>query len=130
MGSVFALDLTGLQTPDITAWTSWVVGRVAAIGALKMLSHEVAEVKSMRTYPDFLRMGNGGVILERIIAAAIAQSFRHLSLETGSWAAFDTALTLVRAARVHKRGGLQRLRARRLQQFLHLDLVRPNVSAR
>ncbi|MDE0879779.1 MAG: hypothetical protein OSB00_14130 [Sphingomonas bacterium] len=51
LGTVFALDLKGLQTPDITAWTSWVEGRVAAIGALKMLSHEVAEVKSTRTYP-------------------------------------------------------------------------------
>ena len=37
----------------MTVWTAWREDRVAGIGALKMLQDEIAEVKSMRTHPDF-----------------------------------------------------------------------------
>jgi putative acetyltransferase len=93
---VRALDLTGLQAPGVTVWAAWRDGRVAAIGALKMLADGNAEVKSMRTHPDFLRMGAGAAILETIIAAARARGARRLSLESGSGSAFEAALALYR----------------------------------
>lgn len=62
---IFALDLSGLQVPEVTVWTAWQGARVASIGALKMLGDGDAEIKSMRTHPDFLRMGAGAAILER-----------------------------------------------------------------
>ena len=127
-GSVFALDLTGLQTPDVTVWTAWVEGRVAAIGALKMLSDGAAEVKSMRTHPDFLRMGAGAAILEAIIAAAIAKGVRRLSLETGSGAAFDAALALYRRRGFSNGAAFGGYEQSDFNQFLHLDLDRSNVN--
>jgi putative acetyltransferase len=56
-GSVFALDLSGLEAPEVSVWSAWYNGRIASIGALKMLDAENAEIKSTRTHPDFLRMG-------------------------------------------------------------------------
>ena len=95
-GSVYALDLSGLQTPDVTVWTAWLQGRVVAGRALKMLADGSGEVKSMRTHPDFTRKGAATALLETIIAAARARGARRLSLETGSGAAFEPALMLYR----------------------------------
>jgi putative acetyltransferase len=57
--AVFALDLSGLQVPEVTVWSAWQGDRIASIGALKMLDAGQAEIKSMRTHPDFLRQGAG-----------------------------------------------------------------------
>ena len=54
---VFALGLSALQKPDIAVWTVWRGARIAGIGALRDLGDRTAEVKSMRTHPDFLRRG-------------------------------------------------------------------------
>lgn len=95
-GSSFALDLSGLQAKDVTVWAVHVAGRVAAIGALKRLDADRAEVKSMRTHPDFLRQGLAAALLETIIAHARAEGLTVLSLETGSGPAFEPALALYR----------------------------------
>lgn len=127
-GSVFALDLSGLGTPDVTVWTAWVDGRVAAIGALKLLSKETAEIKSMRTHHHFLRMGAGSAILETIIADATAKGIRRLSLETGSGAAFDAALALYRRRGFSNGAVFGGYEQSDFNQFLHLNLDRPNVA--
>ena len=121
-GSVFALDLSELQTPDVMAWTARLEGRVAAIGALKILSDKTAEVKSMRTHPDYLRMGAGAAILETIIAAAKAQGVRWISLETGSGAAFEPALALYRRRGFSNGPAFGEYEQSGFNQFLHLDL--------
>lgn len=95
-GSVFALDLSGLRDPEVTVWTAWRKDRIASVGALKMLQDAAAEVKSMRTHPDFLRSGAASAILERIIAVAKLRGVKRLSLETGSGPAFEPALALYR----------------------------------
>ncbi len=77
-GSVYALDLSGLTAPGVTVWSARLDGRVAAVGALKMLSDGTAEVKSMRTHPDFLRRGAAAALLERIIATARARALSDL----------------------------------------------------
>ena len=127
-GSVFALDLTGLQKPDMTVWTAWLGGRVAAVGALKMLADGTAEVKSMRTHPDFLRAGAGAAILETIIAAAAARGARRLSLETGSGAAFDAALALYRRRGFSNGAAFGGYEQSDFNQFLHLDLDRSGAG--
>ena len=48
-GHVFALDLSGLKTPDITVWTLWRDDRALGIGALRQLDAQGGEIKSMRT---------------------------------------------------------------------------------
>lgn len=95
-GLSFALDLSGLQTDDVTVWDARVDGRVAAIGALKRLDEQRGEIKSMRTHPDFLRQGLAAELLETIIAHARGEGFAVLSLETGSGPAFEPALALYR----------------------------------
>ena len=61
-GHVFALDLSGLQAPNVTVWTAWDGDSIAGIGALKELGDGTAEVKSMRTHPAHLRKGVGAAL--------------------------------------------------------------------
>lgn len=95
-GYSFALDLSGLQAEGVTVWAAEVDGRIAAVGALKRLDGIAAEVKSMRTHPDFLRQGIAAALLETIIAHARAEGLATLSFETGSGPAFEPALALYR----------------------------------
>lgn len=95
-GLSFALDLSGLQAEGVTVCAVEVDGRIAAVGALKRLDATSAEVKSMRTHPDFLRQGIAAALLETIIAHARAEGLTTLSLETGSGPAFEPALALYR----------------------------------
>lgn len=122
-GHVFALDLSGLQVPEVTVWTAWQDGRIAAVGALKMLGDGGAEVKSMRTHPDFLRMGAAQALLETIIAAATARGVARLSLETGSGPAFDPALAMYRRRGFADGEAFGAYERTAFNQFLHLDLT-------
>jgi putative acetyltransferase len=123
-GSVFALDLSGLQVAGVTVWTAWRGARVASVGALKMLADGNGEVKSMRTHPDFLRMGAAASILETVIAAASARGARRLSLETGRGQAFEPALALYRRRGFQGGAAFSTYRESDFNQFLHLELTR------
>ncbi|MCT8269334.1 GNAT family N-acetyltransferase [Xanthomonas translucens] len=79
-GSVYALDLSGLQRADVTVWSAWRGEALAAVGALRVLDDGGGELKSMRTYPDVLRQGAAAALLEHIVAAARAASLHRLSL--------------------------------------------------
>ena len=96
-GSVFALDLSGLQRPEVTVWTAWDGPAVAGVVAMKRLGDGAAEIKSMRTHPDHLRKGVAAALLRHILAEAGRSGLRRVSLETGSGPAFDAALGLYRA---------------------------------
>src|SRR5579859_6197699 len=71
-GSVHALDLTGLQSPDISFWTIWNDETLLGVGALKRLSADHGEVKSMHTAQSLRRRGAGSAMLQHIIATARA----------------------------------------------------------
>lgn len=120
--AVFALDLTGLQHPAVTVWGAWRDERLAAIGALKMLDEAQAEVKSMRTHPDFLRQGAGAALLEHVIATARARGVRRLSLETGRGPAFEPALAMYRRRGFADGGPFSDYKPNEFSQFLHLGL--------
>lgn len=120
---VHALDLSGLQTPDVTVWTAWSDGRAASIGALKMLADGNAEVKSMRTHPDFVRKGAAAALLETITAAARRRGARRLSLETGRGDAFEPALALYRTRGFVSGDAFGTYEESAFSQFLHLDLA-------
>jgi putative acetyltransferase len=121
-GSVFALDLSGLQVSEVTVWTAWRGGRIASVGAMKMLQNDTAEVKSMRTHPDFLRSGAASAILERIITVANSRGVRRLSLETGSGPAFEPALALYRRRGFVNGEPFSDYEQSAFNQFLHLAL--------
>jgi putative acetyltransferase len=121
-GHSYALDLSGLQTPDIAVWSAWEGDRIAAIGALKALADGTGEVKSMRTHPDFLRRGAGAAVLETIIAEAVARDYRRLSLETGSGADFEAALAMYRKRGFVNGDSFADYVPSEFNQFLHLAL--------
>jgi putative acetyltransferase len=121
-GHVFALDLSGLQSPGVTVWSAWVDTRIAGVGALKDLGHGIGEVKSMRTHPDFLRRGVAAALLERVIAEARKRGMHRLSLETGSGPAFEAALRLYRTRGFVDGEAFGDYVRSAFNQFLHLSL--------
>ena len=92
--SVHALDVTGLQKPEVTFWSVRDQDRLLGCGALKELDTEHGEVKSMRTPQSLRRKGAGRVVLKRIIEEARRRGYMRLSLETGSMEAFRPAWRL------------------------------------
>ncbi len=121
-GHVFALDLSGLRSPNVTVWTSWEGETLLAIGALKQLDATTGEVKSMRTHPDQLRKGAAAAILEHVIAIARSRGLRRLSLETGRGPAFEPALALYRKRGFTNGEAFADYEPSEFNQFLHLDL--------
>lgn len=123
-GSVFALDFSGLTAPEVTVWTAWRGKRIAGIAAMKRLDSQAAEIKSMRIHPAFLRSGVGAALLERVISAAIGEDLRRLSLETGSGAEFEPALSLYRRRGFANGEAFADYEKSAFNQFLHLDLTK------
>ncbi|MBV8838944.1 MAG: GNAT family N-acetyltransferase [Alphaproteobacteria bacterium] len=121
-GHVFALDLSGLQAPNVTVWSAWEGEAIAGIGALKLLATDHGEVKSMRTHPAHLRKGVGALLLDRIISEARARGLRRLSLETGRGAAFEPALALYRKRGFSDGEAFGDYVRSDFNQFLHLTL--------
>ena len=95
--SVHALDLTGLQQPDITFWTVRDGDTLLGCGALRQLDPEHGEVKSMRTPVALRRRGAGRALLEHLLREARARGYRRVSLETGAQEAFAPARRLYEA---------------------------------
>jgi len=121
-GHVFALDLSGLQVPEVTVWSAWEGDEICGIGALKQLDTASGEVKSMRTHPRYLRKGVGAALLERIIEEARTRNLHRLSLETGSGPAFDPALALYRKRGFVNGEAFADYVRSEFNQFLHLSL--------
>ncbi len=93
-GSAHALDLSGLREPEVTFWSAWEGDAVVGVGALKRLSADHGEVKSMHTAEAARGRGVASAVLGHIMAAARARGMSRLSLETGSWPYFAPARTL------------------------------------
>jgi putative acetyltransferase len=121
-GSVFALDLSGLKAAHVTVWTVWRGEQIVAVGAMKAFGDATAELKSMRTHPDHLRQGAAAALLEHIIAVAKVRGLRKLSLETGSGAAFEAALTLYRRQGFQAGEPFADYTRSAFNQFFHLSL--------
>lgn len=92
-GTVYALDLSGLQTPEISFYTAWEGDTLVGMGALKEIAGG-GEIKSMRTAEAHLRRGVAARLLEHILAVARTRGYRRVSLETGDGTAFEPALAL------------------------------------
>ena|SRR5688572_6491110 len=92
--SMHALDLDKLRNPDITFWSVWKGSELMGCGALKELDPSHGEIKSMRTAAAHLRKGVAAALMRHMLDEAVARSYRRLSLETGSMAAFAPAHNL------------------------------------
>ena len=90
-GSAHALDVAGLRAPDMTFWSAWEGDTLAGTGALRRLSADHGEIKSMHTAESMRRRGVGSAILRHIIGSARTRGMTRVSLETGSWPYFAAA---------------------------------------
>jgi putative acetyltransferase len=121
--SVHALDLSKLRSPDITFWSVWDGETLLGCGALKELSPDHGEVKSMRTPRALRGRGAGRAVLERIVSEARARGYRRLSLETGTHEAFIPAQKLYRRFGFEYCGPFAGYKPDPNSVFMTLDLV-------
>src|SRR6185437_5091117 len=96
-GSAHALALESLKASEVNFYTAWDGDALLAVGALKRLSNDHGEVKSMHTAQSSRRRGVGTAMLLHIIEAARAMRLSRLSLETGSWPYFLPAVNFINA---------------------------------
>lgn len=68
--SIHALDLQALKSPDIAFWSAWEGGELLGCGALKRLSENHGEIKSMRTATLHIRKGVAAKLLAHIESEA------------------------------------------------------------
>lgn len=86
--SVYALDLTGLQRPDISFYAAWNGEILLGVGALRELDASHGEVKSMHTTASSRGRGVATALLAHILTEARDRGYTRISLETGSSDAF------------------------------------------
>jgi putative acetyltransferase len=93
-----ALDIDGLLDPSVAFFSLRVDGELLAVGALKKLDEDHAEVKSMHTADAARGRGIGRAMLDHLLSVARDRGFRRVSLETGSMNAFGPARSLYASA--------------------------------
>lgn len=93
-GFAFALDLSGLRVPGIRFFSAWEGDALLGVGALKRLSADHGEVKSMHTAEAARRRGVGAALLRHILHEARAIGLARVSLETGTSAYFAGAVAM------------------------------------
>ena len=91
---VFALPEEGLRQPGVRFFSVWEGEMLLGIGAVKKLSEDHAEIKSMRSAPDQLRRGVARMILAHLLEVAADDGATRISLETGRTAPFHAAHAL------------------------------------
>ena len=95
---VHALDVAGLLDPAITFYSFRLNGELLAVGALKRLDQEHAELKSMHTAEEARGQGVGRAMVDHLIGVLRERGFRQVSIETGTMEAFAPARSLYRNA--------------------------------
>jgi len=93
-----ALDLTGLQSPDVRMWVMYDGECIVGTGALAKIVEGHEEVKSMRTDPTRRREGVARRVLDHLLHDAARRGVFRVSLETGSMSYFDAARALYERA--------------------------------
>ena len=100
-GSPWEDDFKDLESTYIRPGGEFLVGeiegKIVAIGALKKLSEDRAEIKRMRVDPDFQRRGFGQIILDELEVRAKELGFKSLQL--------DTALIQKAARKLYEKNG-------------------------
>jgi putative acetyltransferase len=89
-----ALELAELRDPSITFVSARRDGELVAVGALRELSANHGEIKSMHTSEAARGQGAGGAVLRYLVGLACERAYRHVSLETGAHPMFAPARAL------------------------------------
>ena len=98
-GHVHALDVDALVDPAITFCSvRGDAGALLGVGALRRMTTDHVELKSMHTAAARRGAGTGRAMLDHLLADAAADGARQVSLETGTGDAFAPAHGLYRSA--------------------------------
>ncbi|WP_432454677.1 GNAT family N-acetyltransferase [Agarivorans sp. QJM3NY_29] len=92
--SVHALDVDGLKVPEVTFFSAWLGNELQGCLAIKQLTSEHIELKSMRTAHAARKSGVASKLLTHVLNVATENGYRKVSLETGSQAFFKPARSL------------------------------------
>ncbi|MFA0434576.1 GNAT family N-acetyltransferase [Vibrio cyclitrophicus] len=92
--SVHALDVDALKSPDITFFSGWVNGELQGCLAIKQLTSNHVELKSMRTSNSSRKSGVATKLLTHALNTAIDKGYSKVSLETGTQQFFQPARNL------------------------------------
>ena len=93
-GSAHVLDIPGLKVPSIKFWSLWENRKLMGCGALKFLSKDHGEFKSIRVHDNFRNKGNGIKVIKHLINESKNLNILRISIETGSGKFFEPARKL------------------------------------
>ena len=93
-GSTHVLDIDGLKHPSIKFWSLWDNDELIGCGALKFLSKDHGEFKSIRIADRFRGKGLGKNIIQHLIDKSKILKINKLSIETGAGNFFAPARKL------------------------------------
>lgn len=96
--SIHMMDKSALATPGIRFFVLRDGGEPLAMGAFKRIDATHAEIKSMHVLTEARGRGLSKAMLEHLVAAAKADGFARLSLETGVQPTFIAARALYERA--------------------------------
>lgn len=82
--SVHALDADALRSADITFFSAWIGNELQGCLAIKQLTPQHIELKSMRTSHSSRKRGVAKKLLTHALNAAIDNGYQKASLETGT----------------------------------------------
>ena len=89
--AVHSFEIERLRAPDITFWSAWRGDLLLGCIALKELSPDHGEIKSMHTTAASRRSGIGGRLLTLLLDIARQRGYQRLIFESGSSAQFAPA---------------------------------------
>ncbi|MBM3853539.1 MAG: GNAT family N-acetyltransferase [Verrucomicrobia bacterium] len=93
-GKVHALGPAALKAPGIAVFGAYVNGTLVGIAALRRLAADQVELKSMHTISPHRCRGVGAALLTYLLGQAAGRGYRRISLETGTYEAFQPARRL------------------------------------
>ena len=96
-GSAHVLDIPGLKDSSIKFWSIWEEAHLVGCGAIKILSKEHGEFKSIRVSDKFRNKKYGGKIISHLIEKSKQIGITKLSVETGAGDFFAPARKLFKS---------------------------------
>lgn len=121
-GACHVLPAFALRQPDVTVWSARENGELRGVGALKELTPDHGEVKSLRTAVEALGRGVGRAMLRHIMSEAKSRGYRRISLETGNTEPFAPALKLYASEGFRPWGPFAHYKDTPFSSFLTRDL--------
>ena len=96
-GSTHVLDIDGLKDNTIKFWSIWDKEDLIGCGAIKILSQNYGEFKSIRVHDKFREKGYGKKIISILISKSKEIDLKNIFIETGSGKFFEPARKLFKS---------------------------------